>query len=94
MAEACSGFDDARTQSKRRNHSRERRGLVTRIPAGPWLFSCYCRSGVALMGIWNPTLVPGGWDEIVYLVADYFGRHGRAWRETVLEAADLETIIP
>jgi hypothetical protein len=46
------------------------------------------------MGIWNPTLVPGGWDETVYLVAADFGRHGRAWRETDLGAADLETIIP
>jgi hypothetical protein len=46
------------------------------------------------MGIWNPTLVPGGWDETVYLVAADFGRRGRAWRETDLGAADLETIIP
>jgi hypothetical protein len=32
-------------------------------------------------------------DETVYLVADDFGRLGRAWRETDYEATDLETVI-
>jgi hypothetical protein len=44
------------------------------------------------MGNWTPSIVPGE-DQTVYLVADDFGRHGRAWRETDVEAADLETII-
>jgi hypothetical protein len=32
-------------------------------------------------------------DQSVYLVVDDFGKHGRAWRETDVEATDLETII-
>ena len=32
-------------------------------------------------------------DQTVYLVADNFGKIGRAWRETDYEACDLETII-
>ena len=34
-----------------------------------------------------------GNDETVYLVADDFGRLGRAWREADYEATDLETVI-
>lgn len=41
---------------------------------------------------WTPTLVPAD-EPTVYLVADDFGRVGRAWRETDLESADLETVI-
>ena len=39
---------------------------------------------------WRPSIVPGGNDETVYLVADDFGKIGRAWRETDCETADLE----
>ena len=42
---------------------------------------------------WTPSIVPNGNDQTVYLVADDFGKNGRAWRETDCEAADLETII-
>jgi hypothetical protein len=41
---------------------------------------------------WTPSIVPGD-DQTVYLVADDFGPIGRAWRETDLETADLETVI-
>ena len=30
---------------------------------------------------WTPSIVPNGHDTTVYLVADDFGKHGRAWRE-------------
>ena len=42
---------------------------------------------------WTPSIVPGGDDETVYLVADDFGRLGRAWREADYEATDVETVI-
>ncbi|WP_346658003.1 hypothetical protein [Bradyrhizobium sp. 157] len=42
---------------------------------------------------WTPSIVPSGNDEAVYLVADDFGRLGRAWREADYEATDLETVI-
>ena len=45
------------------------------------------------MGNWTPSIVPRGDDENVYLVADDFGELGRIWRETDVEATDLETII-
>ena len=41
---------------------------------------------------WTPSIVPST-DQTVYLVADDFARIGRAWRETNLETADLETVI-
>jgi hypothetical protein len=41
---------------------------------------------------WSPSVVPG-YDQSIYLVVDDFGRHGRCWRETDIEATDLETII-
>ena len=44
------------------------------------------------MRSWTPSIVPGN-DQTVYLVIDDFGRHGRAWRETDVEATDLETVI-
>jgi hypothetical protein len=40
-----------------------------------------------------PSIVPNDNDETVYLVADDFGRLGRAWRESDYEATDLETVI-
>ncbi|WP_027535463.1 hypothetical protein [Bradyrhizobium sp. WSM3983] len=40
----------------------------------------------------DPSLVPSD-EPTVYLVADDFGRAGRAWRETDLETSDLETVI-
>ena len=40
-----------------------------------------------------PSIVPEGDDQNVYLVVDDFGRHGRAYRETDVESADLETVI-
>ena len=42
---------------------------------------------------WTPSIVPNDNDETVYLVADDFGRLGRAWREADYEATDLETVI-
>jgi hypothetical protein len=45
------------------------------------------------MGNWTPSIVPRGADETVYLVSDDFGDLGRAWRETDVEATDLETVI-
>ncbi|MGE9008162.1 hypothetical protein ACO2JO_06245 [Leptospira interrogans] len=42
---------------------------------------------------WTPSIVPNGNDERVYLVADDFGKIGRAWRETDYETTDLETVI-
>jgi hypothetical protein len=44
------------------------------------------------MSSWTPSIVPTD-DQSIYLVLDDFGRHGRAWRETDVEATDLETII-
>jgi hypothetical protein len=38
---------------------------------------------------WTPSIVANDNDETVYLVAENFGRLGRAWRE----ATDLETVI-
>ena len=42
---------------------------------------------------WTPSIVPDGDDQNVYLVVDDFGRNGRAYRETDVENADLETVI-
>jgi hypothetical protein len=42
---------------------------------------------------WTPSIVPNDNDETVYLVADDFGRLGRAWREADYEATDLKTVI-
>jgi hypothetical protein len=42
---------------------------------------------------WTPSIVPKGDDQNVYIVIDDFGRNGRAYRETDVEAADLETVI-
>ena len=42
---------------------------------------------------WTPSIVPNDNDETVYLVADDFGRLGRAWRETDYGATDLETVF-
>jgi hypothetical protein len=42
---------------------------------------------------WTPSIVPASDDQNVYIVVDDFGRNGRAYRETDVEAADLETTI-
>jgi hypothetical protein len=42
---------------------------------------------------WTPSIVPGDEDRDVCLVVSDFGRRGRAWCETDVEATDLETII-
>jgi hypothetical protein len=42
---------------------------------------------------WTPSIVPGGDDQDVCLVVDDFGRRGRAYCETDVEATDLETVI-
>ena len=44
-------------------------------------------------GDWTPSIVPNAGDQNVYLVLDDFGRNGRAWRETDIDATDLETVI-
>jgi hypothetical protein len=42
---------------------------------------------------WTPSIVPGDEDRDVCLVVNDFGRRGRAWCETDVEATDLETVI-
>jgi hypothetical protein len=42
---------------------------------------------------WTPSIVPNSDDQNVYLVVDDFGRNGRLYWETDVEAADLETVI-
>ena len=34
---------------------------------------------------WTPSIIPGGDDQTVYLVAEDFGKLGRAWREADYE---------
>jgi hypothetical protein len=41
---------------------------------------------------WTPSIAPGT-DQNVYLVVDDLGRLGRVWRESDVEATDLETVI-
>ncbi len=41
---------------------------------------------------WTPSIVPSN-DQTVYLVANDFGKIGRAWRETDLETSHLETVL-
>jgi hypothetical protein len=42
---------------------------------------------------WTPSIVPNGDDQNFYIVVDDFGPNGRAFRETDVETADLETTI-
>jgi len=42
---------------------------------------------------WTPSIVPNGTDQTVYLVLNDFGRLGRAFPETDIVRADLETVI-
>ena len=43
---------------------------------------------------WTPSIVPSDNDQTVYLVAEDFGKLGRAWREADYEeATDLEIVI-
>lgn len=42
---------------------------------------------------WTPSIVPGDSDQTVYLVAEDFGKLGRAWREAEYESTDLETVV-
>ena len=42
---------------------------------------------------WTPSIVPNELDQTVYLVADDFGKYGRAWRETDCDTTDFETVI-
>jgi hypothetical protein len=42
---------------------------------------------------WTPSIVPNGDDQNYYIVIDDLGRHGRVFRETDLEGADLETVV-
>ena len=42
---------------------------------------------------WTPSIIPGDNEQTVYLVAEDFGKLGRAWREADYEATDLETVI-
>jgi hypothetical protein len=46
-----------------------------------------------VIGNWTPSIVPAGEHQSVYLVVDDFGDLGRCWRETDVEATDLETVI-
>ena len=42
---------------------------------------------------WTPSIVPNGNDQTVYLVADDFGKPGRAWVEADYDMTDLEVVI-
>ena len=42
---------------------------------------------------WTPSIIPSDKDQTVYLVAEDFGKLGRAWREADYEGTDLETVI-
>ena len=42
---------------------------------------------------WTSSIVPSDNDQTVFLIAEDFGRIGRAWREADYEAMDLETVI-
>ena len=42
---------------------------------------------------WTPSIVPDDNDQTVYLVADDFGKPGRAWLQAEYERTDLETVI-
>jgi hypothetical protein len=42
---------------------------------------------------WTPSIMPAGDDQNVYIVVDDFGRSGRAYRETDVGSANLETTI-
>jgi hypothetical protein len=42
---------------------------------------------------WTPSIVPNENDQTFYLVADDFGKPGRAWVESDYETTDLETVI-
>jgi hypothetical protein len=42
---------------------------------------------------WTPSIIPNDNDQTVYLVAEDFGKLGRAWREAEYEGTDLETVI-
>ena len=42
---------------------------------------------------WTPSIVPSGDDRDTCLVVNDFGRRGRAYCETDVEATDLETVI-
>ena len=42
---------------------------------------------------WTPSIVPDDNDQTVYLVADDFGKPGRAWAQAGYERTDLEAII-
>ena len=42
---------------------------------------------------WAPSIIPGGEDQTVYLVLDDFGELGLSWRETDVDATDLQTVI-
>jgi hypothetical protein len=42
---------------------------------------------------WTPSIAPNGDNQTVYIVLDDFGRIGRAYRETDVETADIESTI-
>ena len=42
---------------------------------------------------WTPSIIPNDSYQTVYLVAEDFGKLGRAWREAEYESTDLEAVI-
>ena len=42
---------------------------------------------------WTPSIVPNENDQTAYLVANDFGKPGRAWAEAEYERTDLEAVI-
>ena len=42
---------------------------------------------------WTPSIVPDDQDQTIYMVANDFGKIGRAWVEADYETTDLETVI-
>jgi hypothetical protein len=42
---------------------------------------------------WTPSIVPDDNDQTVYVVADNFGKPGRAWTQAEYERTDLEAVF-
>jgi hypothetical protein len=70
------------TENRRSSFSRRNESLPVRL-----------NPRFAVRRNWTPSIVPGGHDQTVYLVADDFGRIGRAWIEADYDGTDLETVL-
>jgi hypothetical protein len=52
---------------------------------------CYLLNSRRLPSRWTPSIARNDQDQTAYLVADDFGKHGRAWQGSDCEIADLKT---